>query len=127
MYSPHDKLQDIIDYFFESDILTKQIMPLLQRESTFTNAYNEHRNNNRQCDLVNSSLCLFGVLITNRGTNHEHKNINYKNEELIIYTIIDIFLKYISIEKIKLCSKKPMLFLFIYLQCSVFGVIYTGI
>ena len=79
MYSPNDKLQDIIDYFFESDILTKQIIPLLQRESTFTNANNEHRNN-RQCDLVNSSLCLFGVLITNRGTNHEHKSINYKNE-----------------------------------------------
>ena len=98
MYSPHDKLQDIIDYFFESDILTKQIIPLLQRESTFINAYNEHINNSKQCDLVNSSLCLFGVLITNRGTNHEHKSINYKNEEIIIYTIIDIFLKYISID-----------------------------
>lgn len=98
--SPNEQCKLFSDEMFFSKIFTEQIIPLLEKESTYSKAYNDNQNKT-QCDLVIASLCLLSNMVTIRGINRDKTICNFKTEEKILFKIIDIFIKYLSIQNEK--------------------------
>ena len=98
--SPNEQCKLFSDELFFSKMFTQQIIPLLENESTYAKAYSDNINKT-QCDLVIASLCLLSNLIAIRGINRDKTICDFQIEEQILYKIIDIFIKYISIQNDK--------------------------
>lgn len=98
--SPNKQCKLFGDELFFSKIFTEQIIPLLENESTYSKAYSDNVNKT-QCDLVIASLCLLSNLIAIRGIKRDKTICDFQTEENILYKIIDIFIKYLSIQNDK--------------------------
>ena len=98
--SPNKQCKLFGDELFFSKMFTEQIIPLLENESTYSKACSD-KINKTQCDLVIASLCLLSNLIAIRGIKRDKTICDFQTEENIFYKIIDIFIKYISIQNDK--------------------------
>ena len=77
--SPNKQCKLFGDELFFSKIFTEQIIPLLEKESTYSKAYSDNVNKT-QCDLVIASLCLLSNLIAIRGIKRDKTICDFQSE-----------------------------------------------